>query len=75
MFFGLILIICSLCGYVWGLAAAVLSLMVVSRTIFSGFWRSLGVMFCGVGVTRGVIFDDFGVMIEGCISDLVLGVA
>ena len=33
----LILIICRLCGYVWWLAAAILSLMVASRTILSGF--------------------------------------
>ena len=66
--------ISCLCGYVWGLSAAISSLMVVSRTIFNGFWRSLGVICWSVVVTRGVIFDDFGVMIEGWISDLVLGV-
>ena len=66
--------ISSLCGYVQWLAAASSSLIVVSRTSFSGFSRSLGVMFWSHGITWVFIFDDFRGDNWGCISDLVRGV-
>ena len=45
MVFDDMLMICSLCAYVWGVSAPMLSLIVVCRLIFSKFWRSLEVVF------------------------------
>ena len=42
---GLILMILSFCGCVWGVSAAIWTLMVVSRAILDGFGGSLGVAF------------------------------
>ena len=46
---GLILMILSSCGCVWGVSAAIWTLMMVSRAILDGFGRSLGSLFEALG--------------------------
>ena len=70
----LILMICSLCDYVWGVYAAISSPIMVLRTILVDFGELLWSYFGAKVVTWGVTFYDFGGYDWGCISDLVLGV-
>ena len=70
----LIFMRCSLCGYVWGVSAAMSSLIVVFKTISVDLRELLGSYF-GAMESLGESFSTiFGVMIEGGrISDLVVG--
>ena len=77
MFWGLILIICfiilglilmilSFCGCVWGVSAAIWTLMMVSRAILDGFGGSLGSLFEALGSLGESFGMLFGVMMQGC---------
>ena len=63
---GLILMILSFCGCVWGVSAAIWTLMMVSRAILDGFGRSLGSLFEALGSLGESFGMLFGVMMQGC---------
>ena len=73
-FWMLMLMICSLCDYVWGVSAGRSSPTVVLRTISVDLGQLLGSYFGtmeSLGESRLTIL---GVMLGVCISDRVLGV-
>ena len=74
MIWGLILMILSLCGCVWGVSAAIWTLMVVSRAILDGFGGSLGSLFEALGSLGESFGMLFGVMMQGYSLYSVLGV-
>ena len=63
---GLILMILSFCGCVWGVSATIWTLMVVSRAILDGFGGSLGPLFEALGSLGESLGMLLGVMMQRC---------